>query len=203
MPLAVLSYDESSTCQRSATCFLGRVTVRLMKGVVMKTSRALVGVGLFAAVMACNRNEPNYEGMANDALDKANLSAVDADYDATDPVVHVKRTVTSETDRQRAGDVVQAVLNNQAQVANEVTVEGGHEQTADDFDGAIETRLNNRVDLDAALKDQDITFDANNGIVTITGRVPTAGAKDKVGQMVKDESGVRDVVNALEVGPKS
>jgi hyperosmotically inducible protein len=160
-------------------------------------------VGLLAVtVVACGRDEPNYENLANEALDRANLSEVDADYSTSERVVHVKGTVKSEADRQRAGDVVQQAVSNKAQVANEVTVAGGHEIVADDFDDAIETNLKNKVGLDASLKDQDITFDANEGVVTITGRVASAADKDRVGAMARQEKEVRQVVNSLEVGKR-
>jgi osmotically-inducible protein OsmY len=142
---------------------------------------ALVGVGLLVAVVSCGRNQPDYEERANEALDQANLSEVDADYDNSSGVVHVKGSVQSEDERQRAGEIVQKAVSDGAQVANEVTVAGGHRETADDFDGALETRLANLVDLDPTLKDRDIGFDAENGIVTITGRVPTAAEKDRRG----------------------
>jgi osmotically-inducible protein OsmY len=160
---------------------------------------ALLSAGVLVATVACGRNQPDYENLANEALDQANLSDVDANYDAEDRVVHVTGTVASEVDRQRAGDIVQRAVDNQAQIANEVTVTGGHQEVADDLDGGIETRLANRVELDGALKDHDIAFDANNGVVTITGRVPTDTAKEQVGQIARSEAGVRDVVNALEV----
>lgn len=156
-----------------------------------------------ALVASCGRNEPDYEDVADRALDGAGLQAAEADYDADAKVIHVTGVVASETDRQRAGDVVSAAVGTGAQVANEVTVEGGHEQTANDFDDAIETRLSNVVKLDAALKDHAISFDASQGVVTITGRVPTVEMKDRVGTLARAESGVRDVVNSLEVGPKS
>jgi osmotically-inducible protein OsmY len=142
---------------------------------------------------------PDYEEQANKALDGANLDAVDADYDAGERVMHVTGTVSSESDRQRAGDIVEQAVNNGARVANEVTVAGGDELVADDLDGGIETRLENRVELDPTLKDHSISFDANNGVVTISGRVPTAGDKERVEKMVRGEEGVRDVANALEV----
>ena len=166
-----------------------------------KTVIALLAAG--ALVASCGRNEPNYEDVADRALDGAGLQAAEADYDADAKVIHVTGTVTSEADRQRAGDVVSAAVGSGAQVANEVTVQGGHEETANDFDDAIETRLNNVVQLDAALKESSITFDAAQGVVTITGRVPTAAMKDRIGTLARAEAGVRDVVNSFEVGPKS
>jgi osmotically-inducible protein OsmY len=166
-----------------------------------KTLIALLTAGLLAT--SCGRNEPDYEDVAERALDGAGLQAAEADYDADAKVIHVTGTVTSEADRQRAGDVVSAAVGSGAQVANELTVEGGHEETANDFDDAIETRLNNVVEMDQALKEHSITFDAVNGVVTITGRVPTVAMKDRVATLARAEAGVRDVVNSLEVGPES
>jgi osmotically-inducible protein OsmY len=166
----------------------------------MSKAVALVGMGLLVAAVSCGRNEPDYEEAANKALDQAELTEVDADYDNSSGVVHVTGSVQSESERQRAGDVVQRAINNGAQVANEVTVAGGHQETANDFDGAIETRLANMVELDPALKEQEIEFDAQNGVVTITGRVPSGAEKERVAQMARSEAGVRDVVNSLEVG---
>ena len=160
----------------------------------------LLGTGLLVGSIACGLGGPDYEEQANKALDGANLDAVDADYDASERVVHVTGTVPSEVDRQRAGDIVEQAVNNGARVANEVTVAGGDEEIADDLDGGIETRLENRVELDPTLKDQEISFDANNGVVTISGRVPTASDKERVETMTRSEEGVRDVTNALEVG---
>ena len=169
----------------------------------MTTLLSLVSAGLLVASVSCGRGGPDYENQANKALDGANLDAVDADYDAGERVVHVVGTVPTEFDRQRAGDVVEQVVNNGARVANEVTVAGGHEELADDLDSGIETRLENRVDLDSVLKDRSISFDANNGVVTITGRVPTTSEKDRIEAMTRSEAGVRDVANALEVNAES
>ena len=159
----------------------------------------VLGTGLLAASIACGPNTPNYEEEANRALQGANLDDVDADYDESERVVHVSGTVPTESDRQRAGDIVEQAVNNGARVANEVTVAGGHEEIADDLDGGIERRLANRVELDPTLKDHSISFDENNGVVTITGRVPTASEKERIETMVRSEAGVTGVTNALEV----
>ena len=167
----------------------------------MTKAVCLLSAGLLAASVACGPREPDYEDQANKALEGANLGDVDVDYDESERVVHVSGTVPTESDRQRAGDIVEQAVNNGARVANEVTVAGGHEEIADDLDGGIETRLENRIELDPALKDRSISFDANNGVVTITGRVDNAAEKERVETMTRTEDGVRDVTNALEVGP--
>jgi osmotically-inducible protein OsmY len=165
-----------------------------------RTVIALLAAGAIAAT-SCGRSETDFEEVADRALDNAGLTAAEADYDSDAKVVHLTGTVASESDRQRAGDVVIAAVGSGAQVANEVTVEGGHAETANDFDSAIETRLNNVVELDTRLNEHEIAFDAVNGVVTITGRVPSASEKEQVGTLARNESGVRDVVNSLEVGP--
>ena len=57
------------------------------------------------------------------------------------------------------------------------------------------------VDQEADLKDDSIDFDANNGVVTITGTVKSAAERDKVGDLARSQPGVKDVVNTLEVKP--
>jgi hypothetical protein len=107
-----------------------------------------VSAGLLVAAAACGSNQPDYEELANTALDRANLADVDANYDAGDRVVHVTGTVTSEADRERAGQVVEQAVGTGARVANEVMVEGGHAAMADDLDAGIETRLKNLMQED-------------------------------------------------------
>jgi osmotically-inducible protein OsmY len=82
-----------------------------------------------------------------------------------------------------------------------VTVANKDEDIANDFDGALETRLGELVDNEADLKDDDINFDANNGVLTITGSVKSSAARDKVGDLARSQPGVKDVVNSLEVKP--
>jgi osmotically-inducible protein OsmY len=160
---------------------------------------ALLSAALLIA--GCGPRDRDYEEIANTALDQANLESVDVDYDEGQRVVHVTGTVPTEADRQRVEDVVQAAINNEAQVANEVTVAGGHTEAADDLDGGLETRLGNLMEADATLRDRDITFDANNGVVTISGNVPTEAEKQRVEQMTRNQPGVTDVVNSLMVEP--
>jgi osmotically-inducible protein OsmY len=165
-----------------------------------------LAVGCFAAAVliataACGPRNPDYEKTADEALSTAALDDVDADYDNDAKTIHLTGTVNTENERQRAADVVQKAVGNGAQVANEVTVASRDEEIADDFDGAIETRLDELVDNEADLKDNSIAFDANNGVITITGDVNSAAERDRVGDIARSQPGVKDVVNSLEVKP--
>ena len=166
----------------------------------MKLTVGLAAAALIATT-ACGPRTPDYEKTADNALTNASLDKVNADYDKDARTIHLKGTVNTENDRQRAADVVQKAVGTGAQVANEVTVANRDEKTADDFDGAVETRLNELREKEADLKDDNIDFDVNNGVVTITGSVSSSAERDKVGDIARSQPGVKDVVNSLEVKP--
>ena len=70
------------------------------------------------------------------------------------------------------------------------------------MDGQIRSDLKDMVARDQVLRDRDINFDVNNGVVTVKGEVRTAAEKAKVSDMVKGAPGVKDFANGLEVKPK-
>jgi hyperosmotically inducible periplasmic protein len=164
----------------------------------MKLTLGCLAAGVMFATVACGPN-PDYEKTADNALSSAALDNVDADYDNDAKTIHLKGTVNTESERQRAADVVQKAVGNGAQVANEVTVANKDEETANDLDGGLETRLNELVDNETDLKDDNIDFDANNGVITITGNVDSTRERDQAGDIARSQPGVKDVVNSLEV----
>jgi osmotically-inducible protein OsmY len=168
---------------------------------IMKLALGCLAAAVMVATAACGPRTPDYEKTADNALSSAALDKVDADYDQDAKTIHLKGTVDSENDRQRAADVVQKAVGDATQVANEVTVANRDEKIADDFDGALETRLGELVADDPALNSEDINFDVNNGVVTITGAVKSAAERDKVGDLARSQPGVKDVVNSLEAKP--
>jgi osmotically-inducible protein OsmY len=173
---------------------------------VKEDDMKLISSGLAAAALiattACGPRTADYEKNADNALSSAALDEVEADYDGDAKTIHLTGTVDTESDRQRATDVVQKAVGDGARVANEVTVANKDAGIADDFDGGIETRLGNLVDQEADLKDDSIDFESNNGVVTITGAVTSAAERTKVGDLARNQPGVKDVVNSLKVEPK-
>ena len=167
----------------------------------MKLALGCLAAATLIATTACGPRTPDYEKTADTALSSAALDKVNADYDKDAKTIHLKGTVDTENERQRAADVVQKAVGNGAQVANEVTVANKDEGIADDLDSGIENHLGNLVDQEADLKDEAIDFDANNGVVTITGTVKSSAERDKVGDLARSQPGVKDVVNSLEVKP--
>lgn len=167
-----------------------------------------MGVALFLAAAlvsgACSRPAtPDLSKTTEQALKDAKLDKVTVDWDKDAKVAHLKGTVDSAEDRRRAEEVASSAVGTSGRVLNEVTVEGSNERNADDFDSGIRTRLKNMISEDPVLKDRDIEFDVNNGVVTVKGDVRTAAEKSKVTDLVKAVPGVKDMANALEIKPVS
>jgi osmotically-inducible protein OsmY len=151
---------------------------------------------------ACSSSVPNPTDKAESALDQANLKDVAVDWDQEARVAHLKGTVESTAERERAEEVAAAVVGTSGTVLNEVTIKGLNERSADDMDGKIRSDLNQMVDDDQVLRDRDINFDVSNGVVTVKGDVRTAAEKNRVSEMIKAAPGVKDMANALEIKPK-
>jgi osmotically-inducible protein OsmY len=159
----------------------------------------LLSAAQFSA--ACNR-QPDVKDHVQQSLKQANIEHVNVDYDRNARVVHLKGNVANSTERQRAEQVASAAVGTSGTVLNELTVENMDERTADNQDGAIRDRLREMVSNDPTLKDRNINFDVNNGVVTVRGDVRSAAEKTKVGQMVKTAPGIKDFANELEVRAK-
>jgi hyperosmotically inducible periplasmic protein len=149
---------------------------------------------------ACNRGPDPKDQIERD-LKSASMPDIDVDYDSSNKVVHLKGAVDNSAEKSRAEEIAQKAVGTTGRVANELTIKGVDEKTADDMDNAIRKELNAKVNNDRTLEDRSINFDVNNGVVTIKGEVRTDAEKAQVTAMAKSTENVRDVVNALEINP--
>lgn len=69
------------------------------------------------------------------------------------------------------------------------------------FDTRLETRLQDRLDLDNFLRDRLIYLDVADGAVRLTGEVWTPLEKQRAALLIRQVPGVIDVVNDLDVRP--
>lgn len=164
--------------------------------------RAALIVASALGVAACSKPAPNPTANTEQALKDAKLQDVKIDWDKDARIAHLKGTVDSVADRQRAEEVANAAVGTSGRVLNEVTVRGINERTADDLDGRITSDLKRAMHEDQVLRDRDIDFDVNNGVVTVKGEVRTVAEKSRVSEIVHGAPGVKDMANALEIKPK-
>jgi osmotically-inducible protein OsmY len=160
-------------------------------------SVAVLSVGL-SLVAACSDRHATGDRVDR-ALKDANVKNVNVDYDRNANVVHLKGKVDTTYDRERADQIANSVVGTSGKVLNEITVEGVDSKSADDMDGEIRSRLNDAVKADTTLSDNNIDFDVNNGVVTVTGEVASAQQKQRITELVRGTAGVKDVANELTV----
>jgi osmotically-inducible protein OsmY len=160
---------------------------------------AAVVLGL-GVVGACNQG-PDTSAEVNKALKEANLPTVTVDWDKKDHIAHLKGTVETTTDKQRAHDVAAAAVGTTGRVLNELTIKGINDTTAGDLDGTIRSHLKKMIKNDTLLKDRDIDFEVSNSVVTVKGEVQSAAEKSRVTELVRESPGVKDMANALEIKP--
>jgi osmotically-inducible protein OsmY len=153
---------------------------------------------LACSLVACNR-APDPTDAAEKALSDANLTSVEVDWDAEARIAHLKGTVESSADRQRAEDVTESAVGTAGRVLNELTIKGLNDEVADDLDGRIRSTLDGMIDKDPMLKDRDIDFEVTNGVVTVKGDVRSPSEKARVSELVRAAPGVKDMANALEI----
>jgi len=159
---------------------------------------SLLGLFVILFAGACTRT-PDPSAGTEKALKDANLSQVTIDWDKDARIAHLKGTVDTPTDRQRAEDVAAAAVGTTGRVLNELTIRGVNDKTAGDFDGQIKRTLKRMINDDPMLRDRDVDFDVNNGAVTVKGTVQTAAEKARVTQLVQAAPGVKEFANALEI----
>ena len=67
-------------------------------------------------------------------------------------------------------------------------------------DAGITTDVKTSLAADETVSAFDVDVDTNEGVVTLTGTVPSMVAKDRAVQIARSSDGVRDVVDNLRVG---
>ena len=168
----------------------------------MKTNGALTGVAAVLLTLplmgACNNGADPKDRVERD-LKSANIADVNVDYDRDTKIVHLTGAVDNSADKARAEEIAHKAVGTTGTVANELTVKGADEKTADDMDGAIRKELDAKVDNDRNLESRDINFDVNNGVVTIKGQVHSDAEKQRVEELAKSAPGVKEVANGLEI----
>jgi hyperosmotically inducible protein len=148
------------------------------------------------------------------------------DVDTKDGVVTIAGSVPTEADKVRIGRLVsrttgvKSVVNNLAVTGPAAAGTSGADQPKsgetkivikDDTtpalkkgarvvsDASITSAVKTRLMTDSVARGTSIDVDTKEGVVTITGTVPTAADKTRIGDLVAHTTGVKNVVNNLSV----
>lgn len=158
---------------------------------------------LFVGV-ACSKPADNvsYKDGVKKALEQAELTDVSVAEDRDKNTVTLGGAVHSDDAKARAGDVARGSAGNRI-VVNEVSVqpvgaEADAKSIASNVDDGIEKNYK-AVLISNGLDKQHISFEAKNGVLTLTGRVKTVTQREDAQRAAASVPNVQQVLNQLDV----
>src|SRR3954463_14999758 len=165
-------------------------------------------IALLALVfsIACSQqraNAPDVKNAVADSLKSAGYDKVNVDQDRDKGVITLKGDVMTEEDKAKAAQIAQSAAPGMV-VANEIGVRpsGDAGDQAAKVDSNTDDAIENHMKAAIAAhrwENQHISFNAKNGVLTLTGDVDTAQQRAQVERAAAQVPGVQQVVNELEV----
>jgi osmotically-inducible protein OsmY len=158
---------------------------------------------LCAFGLACsNQNNVSYKDGVEKALQQADLKDVTVAEDTDKNTITLGGTLHSDEAKSRAGDVAKSVASPRI-IANEISVQPvGAESEAKDaasaLDDAIEKNYKAAL-ITSRLAKQHISYNAKNGVLTLTGTVQTAGEREEARTLAAGIPHVQQVLNQIAI----
>ncbi len=152
---------------------------------MLRTVPVVAMLAMAPLVFACSNtanNQPDYEARVNDQLKTANLDdKVNVDWNNDQKELRLTGEVERAADKQRAEELAQQVVGTSGRVLNEVKLEGeDYARIDDNIENQLGKMFEDRTEWD--FDGRGVSFDSNQGVVTITGTVESTAIKDKIGQ---------------------
>ncbi len=150
----------------------------------------------------CSANKsPDVTDNIRKSLDQAGFKDVSVSEDREKGVVTLTGDVPTDSDKQQAESIAKSGAGSMV-VADQISVRPpGNESEAktvdSDLDKAIEKNLDATL-VKHRLK-KNVKYDVKNGVVTLTGDVPSQTKREQVEKLVASVPNVKQVVNELEV----
>lgn len=172
-----------------------------------KVTGILAAIAFGAVAVGCAPDREGTEDVSNDvetALSQAGFEDVDVSQDQERGIVTLSGEVDTDADRQRAEQTARSAAGDMI-VANEIAVrpqgmEDQAETVATNQDDAIESNF------EAALAqrqiEQDVDFEANNGVLRLSGEVDSPELRRELEELAANVPNVRQVVNEIQVSER-
>jgi hyperosmotically inducible periplasmic protein len=175
-----------------------------------KSTAKMLAIASLAAgllIAGCNSSPkyPDSKDAVNNSLTQNNLGAIHVSQDQKKGVITLTGTVPSDDQKTQAESVAKQAAP-QYTIADEVAVVPPQNADAtkaanSDTDDAIEDSLKADLKRHRNLDDQDISVEAKNGAVVLTGSVKTEAQKREAEWLAEHVPNVQQVVNEITVKP--
>jgi osmotically-inducible protein OsmY len=171
----------------------------------MRPARLMVALSVWAIFFAlgCSNHSSNPPLKENveKSLQQADLQNVTVDEDRDKNLITLGGAVHSPEAKSRAMDVAKAAAPSRV-IANQISVQPVDQESAarkisSDVDTAIEKEY--QAVLIANHLDKGIHYKANNGVLTLTGKVDTPDDRQTAQQLASSVPNVQQVINELQV----
>jgi hyperosmotically inducible periplasmic protein len=179
----------------------GQIEERIMKPrKLLLTMLPLALVGSLAGCSDTNKS-PDVTDSVRRSLDQAGYKDVSVREDRDKGVVTLTGTVPSESDKSQVENIAKSGAGSQV-VANQIAVRPtGSESEAKAVDADMDTAIEKNLDavlIKNKLKN-DVKYDVKNGVVKLTGEVPSQTRRAQVEKLAASVPNTKQVVNELEV----
>lgn len=168
-----------------------------------KLLRAVLPLALIGALAGCSdtNKSPDVTDNIRKSLDQGGYKDVSVSQDRDKGVVTLTGTVATDSDKAQAESIAKSGAGSQV-VADQIAVrppgiESEAKTVDSDLDKAIEKNLD-AVLVKNKLK-KDVKYEVKNGVVTLTGAVPSQGRRAQVEKLANAVPNTKQVVNELEV----
>jgi hyperosmotically inducible periplasmic protein len=164
-------------------------------------SSLLIGMALAITLACTSTKAPDVTDNVRHGLDSAGLSDVHVSQDRDKNVVTLTGDVATDDDKARAESIAKSEAGS-AVVADEI---GVRPKSDDGTAKKVDSKLDDGIDknLEAMLLEHKmnraVSYDVNNGVVTLKGKVPSQGQRANVEKLAQQVPNVKQVVNELEV----
>jgi osmotically-inducible protein OsmY len=164
---------------------------------------SFVLTALCALGLACsNQSSVAYKDNVEKALQQADLKDVTVAEDTEKNTITLRGTLHSDEAKSKAADVAKSAANTRI-IANEISVqpvgaESEAKGAAEALDDGIEKNYKAAL-ITSRLDMQHISYSARNGVLTLTGKVKTAGERQHAQQLASAIPHVQQVLNQIEV----
>jgi len=159
-------------------------------------------VPLFLTLACSHRDNVSYKDDVKKGLEQADLKEVTVSEDQDKNTITLGGKVHSSDAKAKAADVAKTAANTRI-IANEISVQpvGSESQAKDvasNLDDGIEKEYKAAL-ISSGLDKQHVSFNAKNGVLTLTGTVHNANERQHAEKLAAGIPNVQQVLNQIEV----
>jgi hyperosmotically inducible protein len=165
---------------------------------------AVTAMVLLGAMIGCSqqRANPPVQENVEQALQQSGMGNISVDENREQGVITLQGEVQTDAEKQQAEQMARQAAPGRV-IANEIAVRPAGEagERAEDVQGNLDDAIESHLKAEMAkMPERDVSFDVNNGVVTLKGNVASQQQRTAMEKMAAAVPGVQQVVNQIEIG---